>query len=609
MIVSLPSCPIRGPSAYIFGRVGHPLWKNGTIMKNSSFTAARPEAVLWDFDSTLVNTEPLWTQVEVEVARRHGIEWSEQESASIVGTAVTRLSEILSERSDGRVDAGTILDDLVSAVIERATRQGEELFLPGTRALLAEMDQQGVKLALVSSSPRHMIDKILAGLPPLGFSEIVGGDEVSANKPDPEPYRRAAELLGVDVTKCLVLEDSTTGADSGNGAGAVVVAVPAMAPVPEARRRVVIDSLQDVTVAQLFQLYRRCIGQPAKLVAPPPPVTENLSGVRTGAMQAGERVTLTDSKGRRHSLLLTPGKSFHATKGGIRHEQIIGQPEGITVDSVGGATYLVMRPLLNDYMVSMPREAAVIYPKDAAQILMWGDIYPGARVLEAGVGSGALSLAMLRAIGPHGTLNSYERREDFAEVARNNVETFLGEPHPGWKLTVGDLVESLRDEPVDRAVLDMLAPWECIDAVGDVLVPGGVLTCYVATATQLGRVMDTLRAHGGWTEPQATETTQRDWHAEGLAIRPGHGSTGHTGFLVHSRRLAPGVEAPMRKRRPAAGAYGPDYTGPRPKNVPMSNQEVPENGMAAPRPGRPSKLGVPAPSATIEPTSVEETGA
>lgn len=294
----------------------------------------------------------------------------------------------------------------------------------------------------------------------------------------------------------------------------------------------------------------------------------DLSGVSTGPLQAGERVTLTDSKGRRKSVVLKDGAIWHTTKGAVAHDDLIGGPEGVTVKSVGGMEYLAFRPLLSEYMVSMPRDAAVIYPKDAAQILMWTDIFPGARVLEAGVGSGALSLALLRAIGPEGRLHSYERRQQFADVASKNVENFLGGPHPAWTLTVGDLVESIEDEPIDRAILDMLAPWECIDAVGERLVPGGVLTCYVATATQLGRVMDTLRAHGGFTEPSATETTVRDWHAEGLAIRPGHGTSAHTGFLVISRRLALGVSAPMRKRRPAPGAYGPDYRGPRPANIP-----------------------------------------
>lgn len=291
------------------------------------------------------------------------------------------------------------------------------------------------------------------------------------------------------------------------------------------------------------------------------------SGVHTGRLQAGEWVSLTDVKGHRKSLLLVAGNTFHTTKGGLSHDDIIGQPEGVVVSTVGGLQYLVFRPLLNEYMVTMPREAAVIYPKDAAQILMRADIFPGARVLEAGVGSGALSLALLRAIGPTGRLHSYERRAEFAEVARANVRQFVGGEHPAWTLSIGDLAEVVADEPIDRAILDMLAPWDCIDALADVLEPGAVLCCYVATTTQMGRVMDTLRAHGGFTEPVASEVTLRDWHAEGLAIRPGHGTTAHTGFLVICRRLAPGVLAPLRKRCPAPGAYGPDYVGPVPRNV------------------------------------------
>lgn len=292
----------------------------------------------------------------------------------------------------------------------------------------------------------------------------------------------------------------------------------------------------------------------------------------TGDLADGDRVTLTDPKGRRHSLRLTSGAVFHTTKGGIAHDDLIGGPEGVVVTSAGGVEYLALRPLLHDFVVSMPREAAVIYPKDAAQILMWGDVFPGARVLEAGVGSGALTISLLRALGPTGRLTSYERRDDFAARAAKNVESFYGERPLGWTLVVGDLVEALSDEPVDRAILDMLAPWECIDKVAEVLVGGGVLCCYVATATQLGRTMDTLRAHGGFTEPQGTETIVRDWHAEGLAIRPGHGASGHTGFLVIARRLAPGVRAPRRSRRPAPGAYGPDYTGPRPDWAPETSE-------------------------------------
>lgn len=299
----------------------------------------------------------------------------------------------------------------------------------------------------------------------------------------------------------------------------------------------------------------------------------NLSGVATGPLRPGERVTLIDAKGRRKSIVLTEAALWHTTTGAVSHDDLIGGPEGVVVSSAGGMQYLVLRPLMNEFMVSMPREAAVVYPKDAAQILMFTDIFPGARVLEAGVGSGALTLALLRAIGPGGRLHSYERREQFAEVARSNLTTWIGGEHPAWRLTVGDLVECITDEPLDRAVLDMLAPWECVEAVGQRLVPGGVLTCYVATATQLGRTADTLRAHGGFTEPHSTETTVRDWHAEGLAIRPGHGTSGHTGFLVTARRLAPGVTAPVRKRRPAPGAYGPDYQGPRPAGLSTATRQ------------------------------------
>ncbi len=292
-----------------------------------------------------------------------------------------------------------------------------------------------------------------------------------------------------------------------------------------------------------------------------------LNGVRTGPLQAGERVTLSDPKGRRHSVLLVTGGTFHTSKGGISHDALIDGPDGNVVVSAGGIAYVAFRPLLEEFTVTMPRGAAVIYPKDAAQILVQTDIFPGARVLEAGVGSGSLSMHLLRTIGEGGRLYSYERRADFAAVAKRNVEMFFGAPHPAWEVRIGDLVETIGPEQVDRAILDMLAPWECIDAVANVLTAGGMLCCYVATATQLGRTMDTVRAHGGFTEPAASELSVRQWHAEGLAIRPGHATSGHTGFLIFTRRLAPGVTAPLRRRRPAPGAYGPDYTGPRPPGV------------------------------------------
>lgn len=201
----------------------------------------------------------------------------------------------------------------------------------------------------------------------------------------------------------------------------------------------------------------------------------------------------------------------------------------------------------------------MIYPKDAGQILAMADIFAGARVVEAGVGSGALSTFLLRAIGDTGSLASYERRQDFADIARKNVERYFGQPHPAWKLTVGDLQDNLVETEVDRIILDMLAPWECLDVAAKALVPGGLICCYVATTTQLSRTVEALRDHGTFTEPQSWETMVRTWHVEGLAVRPDHRMIGHTGFLLTSRRLADGVEPPLRRRRPAKGAYGEDY--------------------------------------------------
>jgi len=293
---------------------------------------------------------------------------------------------------------------------------------------------------------------------------------------------------------------------------------------------------------------------------------------RVGPFQDGERVALVNPKGNRRWISLKAGQIFHTTKGGINHDDIIGQPDGSKVCSAGGMEFLVFRPLMQQFMVSMPREAAVIYPKDAAQIIMFADIFPGARVLEAGAGSGALSLAILRAIGPNGRLVSYERRPDFAEVAQANVETFLG-PQSQWHLVVGDLVESLTaesdqaGETFDRVVLDMLAPWECVEVVAAVLSPGGVFCGYVTTTTQMSRLVDQLRADGSFTEPTIQEVMIREWQAEGLAVRPAHGTTGHTGFIVIARHLPPGVTPPLRRRRPAPGAYGPDFDGPMPKNL------------------------------------------
>lgn len=276
---------------------------------------------------------------------------------------------------------------------------------------------------------------------------------------------------------------------------------------------------------------------------------------RTGPFAVGDRVQLTDAKGRHYTMILKPGGEFHTHRGIIDHDSVIGCPEGSVVKASGGDAFLVLRPLLIDYVMSMPRGAQVIYPKDAAQIIHEGDVFPGARVLEAGAGSGALTCSLLRAVGPAGQVISYEVRDDHAEHARRNVETFFGAKPGNWQLSVADLADSgCADSSVDRAVLDMLAPWEVLDTVARVLVPGGVLIVYVATVTQLSRTVEALREQQCWTEPRSWETLQRGWNVVGLAVRPQHNMRGHTAFLISARRLAPGAvtPTPLRKKRGAA---------------------------------------------------------
>jgi tRNA (adenine57-N1/adenine58-N1)-methyltransferase catalytic subunit len=272
-----------------------------------------------------------------------------------------------------------------------------------------------------------------------------------------------------------------------------------------------------------------------------------------GPFAAGDQVQLTDPKGRQHRLVLSPGRSFHTHRGALAHDDLIGKPEGSLVISAGGTPYLAFRPLLADYSLSMERGAAVVYPKDAAQIVGLADVFPGARVVEAGAGSGALSCWLLRAVGERGSVTSFERRADFAETAAANVERYFGGPHPAWRLVVGEL-DPAGITDADRVVLDMLAPWDELPAAAAMLIPGGLVCCYVATTTQLARTVTVLRDQGNFAEPAAWETLQRGWHVDGLAVRPEHRMIGHTGFLVTARRLADGVVAPPRRRRPSKGA-------------------------------------------------------
>jgi tRNA (adenine57-N1/adenine58-N1)-methyltransferase len=289
----------------------------------------------------------------------------------------------------------------------------------------------------------------------------------------------------------------------------------------------------------------------------------------TAALAVGDLVQLTDNKGRHHTITLTAGASFHTHKGALEHDDLIGRPEGIVVTSTGGMPYLVLRPILEDFVLSMGRGAAIIYPKDAFAIVGLAGIGPGSHVVEAGAGSGALSCYLLTAVGPTGRVVSHEIRPEFADVARRNVTRWFGAEPDHWSLRVGDLATSPppEGELADALVLDMLAPWECLDMAAATLHPGGRLIAYVATTTQLSLLTESLRADGRWTEPRATESMVRTWHLEGLAVRPDHRMIAHTAFLLVCRRLADGERLPPRRRRPAPGAYGPDYTGPRPPDV------------------------------------------
>lgn len=252
--------------------------------------------------------------------------------------------------------------------------------------------------------------------------------------------------------------------------------------------------------------------------------------------------------------MLSEGATFHTHRGSVSHDDLIGAPEGSVVDSSGGTRYVALRPLLADYTLAMKRGATVVYPKDAAQILAFADVFGGARVLEAGAGSGALSCWLLRAAGPDGLVVSYERRADFAEIAKANVTRYFGELPASWQLRVGDLGDT-SETGFDRVILDMLSPWEYVQLAAGALGGGGLLCAYVATTTQLSRVVEEIRGNASFDEPSAWETMARGWHVEGLAVRPEHRMIGHTGFLVTARRLADGVIAPPRRRRPAKGAY------------------------------------------------------
>jgi tRNA (adenine57-N1/adenine58-N1)-methyltransferase len=272
--------------------------------------------------------------------------------------------------------------------------------------------------------------------------------------------------------------------------------------------------------------------------------------------QYGDRVQLTDSKGKLYSITLAAGAEWHTHKGLLKHDELVGLPEGSIVATNGDLKFQAFRPLLADYVLSMPRGATIVYPKDAAMILGVADVKPGIRVLEAGVGSGALSISILRAVGDTGFLHSVEIRGDFAAISKQNVVNYFGNEPKNWKLTVGALQEQSFEADYDRVILDMLSPWDCVETASNALVPGGVFMAYVATTTQLSQTAEAIKSSANFTEPESSETMVRGWHHEGLAVRPQHRMIAHTAFLIMARRLAPNTIAPARRRRPSKGAYG-----------------------------------------------------
>ena len=259
-----------------------------------------------------------------------------------------------------------------------------------------------------------------------------------------------------------------------------------------------------------------------------------------GPLQAGERVLLLDTKDRRYLVTLATGKEFHSHLGSIKHDDLIGADDGSTVRASGGSKLIAFRPTLADFTLKMKRGAQVVYPKDQALIMVYADIFPGAFVIEAGTGSGSLTLGLARAVGESGRVVSYEAREDHHERAAENVATWYegsgGKPE-NLELRVGDIYEGLEERGADRMVLDLPEPWRAIGTATGSLATGGILCCYLPTVPQIVQTVDAMR-RGGFGFIDTFEGLVRHWNIDGPSVRPDHRMVAHTGFIVIGRKLA-----------------------------------------------------------------------
>ncbi len=256
-----------------------------------------------------------------------------------------------------------------------------------------------------------------------------------------------------------------------------------------------------------------------------------------GALREGDDVILLDARGKEYLVVLESGGSYSTHRGTIRFDDIIGKEEGTKVLSSKGEVFLVFRPTFNQFVLNLKRSAQIIYPKDIGPILLWGDIFPGAFVVEGGAGWGALTIALLRAVGEKGKLVTYEIREDFARASRRNVERFLG-PVSNFTLKLKDIYEGIDEEEVDRIILDLPEPWRAVERSYGALRPGGILLSYLPTIIQVREFCEKLRESSGFTEPEVFEVIHRPWNVKGLSVRPVSWMFSHSAFITVARKVA-----------------------------------------------------------------------